>query len=227
MTTNQTLLHLTDDSPGMRDTLEVLVKPLHFRVETHASMTSLLDAIESGRSGWVILNIRMFGPEGLELRRLLAERGLDVPILLFSIQDDSPIAVQAVMNGVIELIDSPDAGGTFADSMQEAMRRIQAHRQQQALCQAMLDRLATLSRREREVADLVAVGRLSKEIAAQFGLSKKTVDVHRTNIMRKLGVDSMAGLIQVMMRCGCAPTLPFPAESKGRAPSRLKIESGN
>ena len=226
MTTNQTLLHLSDDTPGVRDTLEDLVKPLHFHVESHASMTSLLDAIESGRSGCIVLNIRMFGPEGLELRRLLTERGLDVPILLVSVEDDSPIAVQAVMNGAIELIDSPDAGKTFADSIQEAMRRIQAHRRQQALRQAMLERLATLSRREREVADLVAAGRLSKEIAAQFGLSKKTVDVHRTNIMRKLGVDSMAGLIQVMMRCGCAPTLPFPAESPARAPSPLKARFG-
>lgn len=197
----QCTVHVVDDDPALRRALRFLLDSVGWTVRLHASAEEFLEvAGASDQPCCLLLDIRMPSMSGLELQQVLAERGLDWPILFMTGHADVSMAVQAMKSGALDFIEKPFNDQKVLDAVAAAMRRSaeaidEAHRRQAARAA-----LAALSPREQEVALLVARGLPNKQIAAALGISEKTVHIHRQHVMEKAGVSSAAELARLMLR---------------------------
>jgi two-component system, LuxR family, response regulator FixJ len=200
MTTQNATVFIVDDDAAIRKSLEMLLKSVGHASESYRSAQEFLDAYEPSRPGCLILDIRMPGMSGLELQRTLRERGHEIPVIIITGHGDVPVAVRSLKEGALEFLEKPFSKQMLLEHVREALQRDAASRSLRGSHQARTSKLALLTPREQEVLELVVAGKVSKEIAAQLGLSKKTVDVHRTHIMQKLQVETLADLVQLVMR---------------------------
>jgi RNA polymerase sigma factor (sigma-70 family) len=195
------LVHVVDDDAGLRRSLRFLLDSVGWKVQLHASAEEFLAvAVPPTQPCCLLLDIRMPAMSGLELQQVLRERGLSFPILFMTGHADVSMAVQAMKSGAADFIEKPFKDQMVLDAVAAAIRRSaealdQAGRREQA--QAALN---ALSPREREVARLVALGQPNKQIAAELGISEKTVHIHRQHVMEKAGVSSAAELARLMLR---------------------------
>jgi two-component system response regulator FixJ len=195
------LVHVVDDDAGLRRSLRFLLDSVGWKVQLHASAEEFLAvAVPPTQPCCLLLDIRMPAMSGLELQQVLRERGLSFPILFMTGHADVSMAVQAMKSGAADFIEKPFKDQMMLDAVAAAIRRSaealdQAGRREQA--QAALN---ALSPREREVARLVALGQPNKQIAAELGISEKTVHIHRQHVMEKAGVSSAAELARLMLR---------------------------
>ena len=195
------LVHVVDDDAGLRRSLRFLLDSVGWKVQLHASSEEFLAvAVPPTQPCCLLLDIRMPAMSGLELQQVLRERGLSFPILFMTGHADVSMAVQAMKSGAADFIEKPFKDQMVLDAVAAAIRRSaealdQAGRREQA--QAALN---VLSPREREVARLVALGQPNKQIAAELGISEKTVHIHRQHVMEKAGVSSAAELARLMLR---------------------------
>ena len=195
------LVHVVDDDAGLRRSLRFLLDSVGWRVQLHASAEEFLAvAVPPTQPCCLLLDIRMPAMSGLELQQVLRERGLSFPILFMTGHADVSMAVQAMKSGAADFIEKPFKDQMVLDAVAAAIRRSaealdQAGRREQA--QAALN---ALSPRESEVARLVALGQPNKQIAAELGISEKTVHIHRQHVMEKAGVSSAAELARLMLR---------------------------
>jgi two-component system, LuxR family, response regulator FixJ len=186
---------LVDDDKNVRDAVAWMLRAVGLRVESYASPSELLDASRPERPGCFVLDLQLPGMSGFELRKRLWEKGCRQPFIIVSGHGDISLAVQAMRLGAVDFIEKPFHHQRLLDCVQKGVERDLAerrHRAGQADTQAHLD---SLTAREREVLDLVVTGKLSKKIASELGISTKTVEVHRSNIMKKMAVDSVAQLV--------------------------------
>ena len=181
------LVHVVDDDEALRDSLRWLLEAAGHCVATYAAAESFLATYDPERAGCLVLDIRMPGMSGLELQDELKRRGHTIPIIFVTGHGDVPMAVNAVKKGALELIKN-------ALAFDAETRRAAA-------------RLVTLTRREREVMELIVAGKRNQDIAAKLSINIKTVEAHRANVMRKTGVDSLAELVQLVHDAG-APRHP-------------------
>jgi FixJ family two-component response regulator len=142
---------------------------------------------------------------GLELQRILNERGIHLPVIFLTGHADVSIAVQAMKHGACELIEKPFKDQTLLDAVGQAVRSDLAHRDEVLTRQALRSRLDKLSPRESEVARLVAEGLPNKTIGQQLDISERTVQVHRLHVMEKLEIHSAAELAQLMLKADQEP----------------------
>lgn len=195
------LVHVVDDDAGLRRSLRFLLDSVGWKVQLHASAEEFLAvAVSPSQPCCLLLDIRMPAMSGLELQQVLRERGLSFPILFMTGHADVSMAVQAMKSGAADFIEKPFKDQMVLDAVAAAIRRSaealdQAGRREQA--QAALN---ALSPREREVARLVALGQPNKQIAAELGISEKTVHIHRQHVMEKACVSSAAELARLMLR---------------------------
>ncbi len=195
----QATVFVVDDDPAVRKSLETLLKSVGLPVETFRSAQEFLAGYEPERAGCLILDVRMPGMSGLELQRTLRERGMDIPTIIVTGHGDVPVAVRALKDGALEFLEKPFSKQMLLEHIREALKRDAAQRDQRGQQGEIAARLALLTDRERQVMDLVVAGKVSKEIAAALGLSKKTVDVHRAHVMQKLKLESVAELVELVM----------------------------
>ncbi|MDP1927078.1 MAG: response regulator [Thiobacillus sp.] len=192
---------VVDDDDAMRDALAQLLEAAGLQVEIHANGSDFLAAFGENRPGCVLLDMAMPGMTGLEVQAALKARGLAVPILFLTGHGDIPMAVQAVQAGAADFLEKPVDGATLLERVQRALKLDQEWRQIRETAQAIQLRHARLSPREREVMALAVTGLTSKEIAQQLGLSPRTVEVHRTHVMHKMGATNLAELIKLAASC--------------------------
>jgi FixJ family two-component response regulator len=164
------------------------------------SAEAFLAALDQHASGCLLLDVRMPGMSGLELQRVLVEREIQLPVIFLTGHADVPMAVQAIQNGAADFIEKPFNPQRLLDLVQACLEQDRRHQAHWHSMQAALDRLAKLTRRERDVAAHIVSGKPSKVIAAAFGISEKTVDVHRHNILKKARVHSVAELVRLWMQ---------------------------
>jgi FixJ family two-component response regulator len=200
MTTQNATVFVVDDDGAVRKSLELLLKSVGHSPESYRSAQEFLDAYDPARPGCLILDIRMPGMSGLELQRTLRERGMDIPVIIVTGHGDVPVAVRSLKEGAFEFLEKPFSKQLLLEHVRGALQRDAACRSLKGVHQERASKLALLTPREQEVLELVVAGKVSKEIAAGLGLSKKTVDVHRTHIMQKLQVETLAELVQLVMR---------------------------
>ncbi len=201
---DQCVVHVVDDDPALRRSLRFLLESVEWKVQLHASAEEFLEAAgparEARQPACVLLDIRMPAMSGLELQQVLRERGVALPIVFMTGHADVSMAVQAMKSGAADFIEKPFKDQVVLDAVAAAMRRSAEALHEQQVRSEAVRLLAALSPREREVAHLVAQGQPNKLIAANLGISEKTVHIHRQHVMEKAGVSSAAELARLMLR---------------------------
>lgn len=187
---------VVDDDEAVRRSLEALVKSVGLNVEAFASAQEFLAGYDPERPGCLVLDIRMPGMSGTELQETLRQRGCILPIIIITGHGDVPIAVHAMKHGAVDFIEKPFSKQLLLDRIHEAIARDTRARHESSRNARIQSRLATLTPRERQVLDLVAEGKPNKRIAAELGVSKKTVEVHRSHVMRKMQAGSLAEVVE-------------------------------
>jgi RNA polymerase sigma factor (sigma-70 family) len=190
---------VVDDDPAMRQSLRWLIESVNVAVETYAAAQDFLAAYDPNRPGCLVLDVRMPGMGGLDLQAELARREIEVPVIIITGYAEVPTAVRALKSGALDFIEKPFSDQLLLDRIQQAIasdRQARVRRHERA---ALAARVAQLTPREREVMQLVVAGSSNREIAAELGLSVKTVEVHRARVMEKMKVDSLADLVRIVL----------------------------
>jgi FixJ family two-component response regulator len=191
------MVFIVDDDDAVRRFLSGLIQSIKVRVSAHASAQDFLDAYEPGCPGCLLLDVRMPGMSGLELQRELAERSINLPVIILTGHGDVPVAVQAMKAGAVDFIEKPFNNELLLDRIQMAVVQSVRAESVRAERNEMLKRLELLTLRERQVFDLVVAGEVNKVIAHRLTISEKTVEIHRANVMRKMDARSLAALVQM------------------------------
>ncbi len=196
MNDHQTV-HIVDDDEGVRDGLSLLLATVGVSCELYESAQKFLDAYDGDMRGCLVLDIRMPRMTGLDLQKKLLEMGSTLPIIFITGHGDIPMAVEAMRRGALDFIRKPFREHDLLERINEALNIDEnAHRKAMDR-QQLAEKLSALSEREKEVFDRVAEGQMNKVIAADLGISERTVEVHRGQVMKKLEVRTLAQLVRV------------------------------
>ncbi len=193
-------VYVVDDDSAMRRSIAFLTESVGWHTITYDTARRFLAEAPVGRPGCLILDIRMPEMSGLELQREMRRRGIVLPIVFVTGHADVGLAVEAMKQGAFDFIEKPFRDQLLLDAIAKAVRSSLQSMGVQQERDASAQRLALLTPRERDVADLVARGRSNRDIAQRLGISEKTVHVHRGRVMEKVGVRSAAELARVFMQ---------------------------
>ena len=199
MTQSEPTVFIVDDDPSVLKGLCLLMKSVELNVETYSSAQEFLDSYNPDRPGCLLIDMRMPGISGLELQEILQSRNILIPTIIITGYGEVMDAVQAMKKGAIDFIEKPFNGQYLLDQVHKAIAEDTQIRKKQAQQQVVSASLALLTPREREVMDLVIAGKANKVIACELGLSIKTVEFHRAHMMKKMKVDSVAVLVDLLI----------------------------
>lgn len=190
-------VYVVDDDDAVRDALGALLGSVRLSCETFATAEDFLAVVDRNMRGCLLLDVRMPGMSGLDLQRKLLEMGIELPVIIITGHGDVPMAVRALKAGAADFVEKPFNEQDLLDRIQKYLKDDQAiWHARQARVDAVA-RYALLTPRELAVMKLIAAGGHTKRIAAQLEIQGRTVDVHRFNIMRKVGVRTLAELLQL------------------------------
>lgn len=205
----QPLVIIVDDDASVREALSELILSAGFQPACFASTRELLDADILQSPGCLILDVRMPGVSGLDLQHHLVQSGNPKPVIFLTGHGDIPMTVQAMKAGAVDFLTKPVRDQALLDAVISGIALDAALRAEAVVIRRNVERLKTLTPRERQVLHEVARGRLNKQIAFDLGISEVTVKLHRSNVMRKMEVASIGELIRAW------ETLPAPMREIG------------
>ena len=204
-TVSMPAVFVVDDDVSVRESLELLLRCVGWRVETFASAQEFLARPPADCASCLVLDVSLPGLGGLDLQAHVSRDRTDMPIIFITGHADIPMTVRAMKAGAVEFLTKPFRDDVLLDAIRNAVERSEAERGRQAELSALRDGYASLSRREREVMTRVVSGRLNKQVAADLGISEITVKAHRGHLMRKMHADSAADLVMMGARLRLAP----------------------
>ncbi|MET3580368.1 FixJ family two-component response regulator [Mesorhizobium robiniae] len=207
----QPLVVIVDDDASVQEALSELILSAGFQPVCFSSTRALLDADVLDRPGCLILDVRMPGASGLDLQRHLSQTGNPKPVIFLTGHGDIPMTVQAMKAGAVDFLTKPVRDQTLLDAVIAGVAMDALRRAASAVVKLNIERVETLTPREREVLCQVARGRLNKQIAFDLGISEVTVKLHRGNVMRKMEAASIGELIRAW------ETLPAAMRELGQA----------
>ncbi len=193
---------VVDDDASLRTAVRRLLGSVGLPCETFGSAAEFLKRVEQGVSGCILLDVRMPGPSGMDLQRMLTAAGHDLPIIFVTGHADVPLTVRAMKAGALEVLTKPFEDQVLLDAVYQALERWRVARIQREELQMLRSRYETLTAREREVMGLVVTGMLNKQVAHALGTVEKTIKVHRAQVMHKMEADSLAELVRMADRLG-------------------------
>ena len=193
---NQTV-YVVDDDEGVREGLSLLLSTVGQSCELYQCAQEFLDTYDGDKRGCLVLDIRMPRMTGLDLQKKLKKMGSGLPIIFITGHGDIPMAVEAMRRGALDFIRKPFREHDLLERINEALAVDDNVHKQEMDNKDLLEKLAALSDREHEIFERVANGDMNKVIAADLGISERTVEVHRGQVMRKLGVRTLAQLVRV------------------------------
>lgn len=204
MNPSSATVFVVDDDPAVLKSLARLLRSARLEVATFSSPREFLDRHDPRAPGCLVLDVAMPGLNGLELQEALMRKDSLLPIIFLTGHGDIPMSVQAMKRGALDFLTKPVNDENLLQAVRSALEKDRVARQARAELDDILERLATLTPREREVIDHVVTGQLNKQIAADLGTVEKTIKVHRARVMEKMKVKSVAELVRLAERAGLA-----------------------
>jgi two-component system, LuxR family, response regulator FixJ len=192
-------IYIVDDDEGVRNSLRFLLKSVGLITRTLASAAEFLATYQADQPGCLVLDVRMPTMSGLELQQQLSLAGATIPIIFITGHGDVPMAVEAMQHGAFDFLQKPFRDQDLIDRIQKALERDRLNRSTLAQHAAIRARLDSLTPRERQVLALMARGKANKLMAADLGVSQRTVEIHRSRIMEKTAAGSLAQLVRMVM----------------------------
>jgi two-component system, LuxR family, response regulator FixJ len=190
---------VVDDDEGVRNSLRFLLKSVGLATRTLGSASEFLDNYKPSQPGCLVLDVRMPGMSGLELQQQLNLRGAVIPVIFITGHGDIPMAVEAMQQGAFDFLQKPFRDQDLIDRIQRALERDARNRASLEQHAKIRERLESLTPREREVLALMTRGKPNKVMAAELGVSQRTVEIHRARVMEKSGAASLAQLVRMVL----------------------------
>lgn len=198
----EALVHVIDDDEAVRVSLAFLLEMADLPARTYDSALAFLEVVPELQTGCIVTDVRMPGMSGLDLVNRLKILGVTLPVIVITGHADVPLAVEAMRAGVVDFLEKPFDDTTLVAAIRAALNlQVKAARQSSER-EGFEQMLATLSGREREVLQGVLAGKLNKIIAFELGISPRTVEVYRANVMSKTGAHSLSELVRIAMLAG-------------------------
>jgi FixJ family two-component response regulator len=204
---------VVDDDVGICQALGSLFGSVGLRAMIFRSTAELLARPLPDAISCLVLDVRLPGVGGLQFQRQLSQAGVRIPIIFITGYGDIPMSVCAMKEGAVDFLVKPFRDQDLLDAVRTALARDQKRRESDRMLVDLRERLASLSRREREVFDMVTRGLLNKQIADEIGLSEVTVKIHRGNLMKKMRARSVAELVKMSVAVAVSDNQGDPAES--------------
>ena len=196
------LVHLVDDDEAIRHSASFMLRLAGYRVQTHKDGISFLDALGELETGCILLDVQMPKMNGLQVQKELNARGCEMPVVVLTGHGDVSVAVQAMKAGAVNFVEKPYEKQLLLKALEEAFGQLES-KAQSALMKADADKkLAHLTPRERDVLEGLVEGQTNKAIANSLSISPRTVEIHRANMMEKLGVDNLSAALRLAFAAG-------------------------
>jgi two-component system response regulator FixJ len=193
---------VVDDDSGVRNAMRALLKSVGLNAVLFASAQEFLAAYDPQQPGCLLLDIRMPGMSGMDLQQELNLRGAVVPVIFMSGHADIPMAVEAMQHGAFDFLQKPFRDQDLLDRIQRAIAKDGERRVALGERARIKSHLESLTDREREVLDLLTLGKQNKSIAQDLGVSPRTIEIHRARVMEKMDAQSVAELVRMMLDLG-------------------------
>jgi two-component system response regulator FixJ len=196
------VVHVVDDDEAMRESLEFLLASAGYTARLYENAIALLARLGELEAGCIVTDVRMPQMDGLELVNELKRRGASHPIVILTGHGDVSLAVQAMKAGVVEFIEKPFEDTILLDAVRMALSLDAQASVSQNDRDQFAARLERLTDRERDVFEAVVDGDSNKLAARRLGISPRTVEIYRANMMSKMGAENLSQLVRVAIRCG-------------------------
>jgi two-component system response regulator FixJ len=202
---NEQVVHVVDDDLAVRQSLSFLLASDGLPVRLHESASAFLDGVKDTAVGCIVTDVRMPGIDGIAFLRHLKSRGFSLPVIVMTGHADVPMAVEAMKEGAIDFIEKPFDDDLFLAAVRSALKLQEQHAQRDAQMSEVQTRLLGLSERERQVLDGLVAGKANKVIAYDLGISPRTVEIYRANVMTKMQAGSLSELVRMALLVGSQP----------------------
>lgn len=215
MPSDALIVHVIDDDEAMRHSLSFLFRTANIKADTYESADSFLNALPQIDVGCIVTDVRMPGLSGIDLLRHLRERGLGLPVIVITGHGDVPLAVEAMKLGAADFLEKPFDDAVLLSAVRSALSVRASDQERQALKAAISARLTSLSSRERDVLQGLIAGHPNKIIAYDHGISPRTVEIYRANVMTKMQASSLSELVRMALVGGMLDNVS-PAETRSK-----------
>ena len=199
MTDIQQTVYVVEDDEAVRDSLELLLKSDGKPVRPYKSATAFLKDYSDKLAGCIVLDIRMPGMDGMELQKKLNEKHSILPIIFVTGHGDVPMAVDAMKEGAVDFIQKPYREEALLEKIEAALKQDLEQRKSLDEKQEIIRRIKSLTPREHEIMDRMIAGQANKVIAIELEISQRTVEIHRSRVMHKMGTHSLAHLVRMVL----------------------------
>lgn len=192
-------IYVVEDDEAVRESLALLLQSEGLNVAAYEQAEAFLEDWSPDMSGCIVLDIRMPGMDGMALQRALNERHSMLPIIFVTGHGDVPLAVEAMRHGADDFIEKPYREDQLLEKIRDALERDREQRQSLAQKQVILERMESLTPREHEIMERMMAGQANKVIAIELDISQRTVEIHRSRVMHKMGTHSLAQLVRMVL----------------------------
>jgi two-component system response regulator FixJ len=206
--TAKTDAHVIDDDEAVRESMEFLLRSARLTVRTYDSAVTFLEVVPTIGSGCIITDVRMPGVSGIDLLRRLKEMEIGLPVIVITGHGDVPLAVEAMKFGAVDFLEKPFDDDVLLASVRSALNWSEASAALESERADVRARIATLTRRERDVLDGLVSGHPNKIIAFDLNISPRTVEIYRANVMTKMKAGSLSGLVRMALAAGVMKSAP-------------------
>ena len=202
MPSDKAVVHVIDDDEAMRQSLAFLLGTVGMEVQTYESAVAFLEVAPTVKAGCVITDVRMPGLSGVDLLRQLRERKLGIPVIVITGHGDVALAVEATKIGAMDFLEKPFDDEALLASVRSALNQLDQDQKRQAERSDIEARLASLSNRERDVLQGLVAGLANKQITYDLGISPRTIEIYRANLMTKMQAASLSDLVRMALIAG-------------------------
>jgi two-component system, LuxR family, response regulator FixJ len=198
----EAIVYVIDDDDAVRQSLEFLLKTVSIDVRGFDSAKAFLEVLPSIKSGCIITDVRMPEITGIDLLRRVKESGLDIPVIVITGHGDISLAVDAMKIGAVDFLEKPFDDDLLVAAVRSALNKDADSAKHKAELAEIQDKLGALSNRERQVLEGLVAGSANKTIAFDLGISPRTVEIYRANLMTKMAANSLSDLVRMAMTAG-------------------------